>query len=70
VLAVIKFRIAGRMEKGSYKIPGGYIIPGLSAFVIIWLLSNLPLTELVAMLIFISFLTMIYLILKLPRQRN
>ena len=67
VLAVIKFRIAGRKEKGSYKIPGGYLIPGLSACVIIWLLSNLPLTELVAMLIFISLLTVIYLIMKFLR---
>ena len=67
VLAVIKFRISRLAEKGSYKMPGGYLIPGLSVLVIIWLLSNLPLKELVAMLIFISFLTVIYLIMKFLR---
>jgi amino acid transporter len=60
VLSLIKFRITGRNEEGSYIIPGGYIIPGLSAIVIIWVLSNLPLKELSAMAIFISLLTVIY----------
>ncbi len=67
VLSAIKFRITGRTVEGSYKIPGGYLIPGLSALVILWLLSNLPPAELVAMVIFISLLTVIFLITKLFR---
>jgi amino acid transporter len=68
VLSVIKFRITRPNEPGSYKIPGGYFIPGLSALVIIWLLTNLPLKELGAMLIFLTVLTVIYFILKLFRK--
>ena len=67
VLSAIRFRIAGRDDEGSYKIPGGYFIPGLSAIVILWLLSNLPLKELGAMVIFLLFLSVIYFILKLFR---
>jgi APA family basic amino acid/polyamine antiporter len=65
VLSVIKFRIIKRTEEGSYSIPGGYFVPGLSAVVIIWVLSNLPLRELGAMVIFILMLTLIFFILKL-----
>jgi amino acid transporter len=68
VLSVIKFRITKRTEEGSYEIPGGYFVPGLSAIVIIWVLSNLPLKELGAMVIFISLLTLIYFILKLLKK--
>ncbi len=64
VLSAIRFRITGRIEEGSYIIPGGYFVPCLSALVIIWLLTNLPLKELGAMVIFISLLTVIYFILK------
>jgi basic amino acid/polyamine antiporter, APA family len=67
VLSSIKFRITGPDIEGSYKIPGGYIIPGLSVLVIIWLLSNLPVKELGAMVIFLSLLTVLYFILKLFR---
>jgi APA family basic amino acid/polyamine antiporter len=65
VVSVIKFRIANRTEEGSYVLPGGYIIPLLSAVVIIWVLSNLPVKELVAMVIFVLILTIIYFVLKL-----
>jgi basic amino acid/polyamine antiporter, APA family len=68
VLSSVKFRITGRDEEGSYKIPGGYSIPGLSALVIIWLLTNLPLKELGAMSVFILLLTAVYFILKLFRS--
>ncbi len=65
VFSVIKFRINRRTEEGSYIIPEGYFVPGFSAVVIIWVLSNLPLKELGAMVIFISLLTLIYFILKI-----
>jgi basic amino acid/polyamine antiporter, APA family len=63
VLSVIKFRITSHAEKGSYRIPGGYFVPALSAIVIIWVLSNLPVKELGAMMIFLVLLTIIYLLL-------
>jgi basic amino acid/polyamine antiporter, APA family len=69
VLSVIRYRIINKAEEGSYKIPGGYIIPGISVLVIIWLLSNLPLKELGAMFVFILLLTIVYLILQLLSLR-
>jgi basic amino acid/polyamine antiporter, APA family len=68
VLSAIKFRISNLTVEGSYKIPGGYFVPILSAIVIIWLLSNLPLKELGAMLIFIGLLTVIYFFIKFFRS--
>ena len=68
VLSVVRFRITSKQAPGSYKIPGGYIIPGLSAVVIIWLLSNIPLNELKAMAIFISLLTILYFIIEFTRK--
>jgi amino acid transporter len=68
VLSVIKFRIRNRADKDSYRIPGGYFVPGLSGIVILWLLSNLPLKELGAMLIFLILLTIIYFLLKFFRD--
>ncbi len=67
VLSAIKLRTNSHDYQGSYRMPGGYFIPGLSALVIIWLLSNLPLKELGAMVIFLILLTVIYFILKLFR---
>ena len=70
VLSVIKFRITRKREKGTYNIPGGYFVPGISVLVIIWLLSNLPIRELGAMVIFISILTLTYFIIKLLDNRK
>jgi amino acid transporter len=70
VLSAIKLRIIGKNAKDSYKTPGGYFVPGLSVLVIIWLLSNLPVKELGAMMVFISLLTLIYFILKFIVKRN
>ena len=64
VLSLIKFRLSGRTEEGSYTIPGGNFVPGLSAIVILWVLSNLPLKELGAMGVFIILLTVIYFTIK------
>jgi len=70
VLSVIKFRMGRHAEEGSYRIPGGYFLPGLSAIVIIWVLSNLPVKELGAMLIFLLLLSVIYFLLKLFGKRG
>lgn len=64
VLSDIKLRIGKNAKEGSYRIPGGYFVPGISAIVIIWVLSNLPAKELGAMLIFLLLLSVIYFLLK------
>lgn len=64
VLAMMRFRLKKPGEKLSYRVPGGYIIPVISIITIIWVLSNLPLKELVAMVLFIVILTVIYLGLR------
>jgi amino acid transporter len=68
VLSVIKFRIAGADNEGSYRVPGGYIIPVIAVLTIIWLLSNIPFNELRAMIIFIILLTVIFFTIKIIRR--
>jgi len=68
VLSVIKFRIVNRTEEGAYILPGGYVIPGISGLVIIWLLSNLPFQELKAMMIFLLILTILFFLIKLLKK--
>jgi amino acid transporter len=65
VLAVIKFRITKSVDKdGSYRIPGGFVVPVVSALSIIWVLSNLPLNEIRGMVIFIAILTVVYFLFR------
>lgn len=68
ILALIRFRIKDSGEKDHYRIPGGYLIPGISILTIIWVLSNLPFKELGAMAIFIILLTVVYFIYRFLRE--
>jgi APA family basic amino acid/polyamine antiporter len=71
VLAVIKFRITkAEEEQGSYRVPGGYIIPVVAALAIIWVLSNLAWNEIRGMLIFIALLTAIYFISRIFTRKS
>ena len=70
VLAVIKYRVAKPEEAGTYKIPGGYVVPVLSTAAIVWFLSNLPPNELTGMLIFLALLSVIYVITNLMRKKS
>jgi APA family basic amino acid/polyamine antiporter len=70
VLALIRFRIKKSGNKLSYKVPGGYVVPVISILTIVWVLSNLPIKELGAMLIFILILTGIYLVIKYIQRKN
>jgi APA family basic amino acid/polyamine antiporter len=67
VLSVIRFRINRNQTEGAYRIPGSYVVPAVSAVAIIWLLTNIPLNELKAMVIFLIILTVLYFIIKLLR---
>ncbi len=70
VLSVIKFRSSGMTDQNSFRIPGGYIIPVISVITIIWVLSNLPASELTAMAIFILLLTILYLAISYIQKRR
>jgi len=68
VLSVIRFRIARNPAEDSYRMPGGYIIPVISALAIVWLLTNIPANELKAMVIFLLILTALYFLLAFIRR--
>lgn len=68
ILALIRFRIKKIEDNHGYRVPGGYIIPGISILTILWVLSNLPLKELGAMAVFIIILTVVYFIYGLIRK--
>lgn len=70
VLSVIKFRHSGMSEQNSFRVPGGYIIPVFSSVAIIWVLSNLPANELLAMTIFVFLLTILYLIISFIQKKS
>lgn len=69
ILAMTRFRMRKSFKKPSYKVPGGFLIPLISIFTIIWLLSNLPVKELFSMALFIILLTIAYLALKFLKAR-
>jgi basic amino acid/polyamine antiporter, APA family len=69
VSSVIKFRLSGIKEHGLYRVPGGYLIPVISASGILWVLSNLPADELTAMAIFVAFISGIYLVMSLIKRK-
>ena len=69
ILAVIKYRLAKQEVAGSYRIPGGYLVPVLSALAVVWFLSNLPSNQLRAMLIFLALLTLLYAAMSFRRGR-
>jgi amino acid transporter len=70
VLSVIKFRYSGIAGQNSFRIPGGYLIPGFSAIAIIWVLSNLSGNELLAMAIFLLLLTIIFYIISFIQKKG
>lgn len=62
-IAVIRLRKLHPVKPaGSFRIPGGYLVPVLAAGVIIWFLSNLSRQEMFGILAIIAFLSLIYFI--------
>lgn len=71
VVAVIKFRITKKgVNSGSYRIPGGYLVPTSAAIAILWVLSNLPWNEIKGMLIFIAVISIIYQVFRILVARG
>jgi APA family basic amino acid/polyamine antiporter len=68
VLATIKLRFSQKAPEGSFKLPGGIIIPILAIIVIAWFLSNLKQEEWIALVIFLAVMAVIYFIGKLLRK--
>lgn len=64
VLSVIKHRLINKRDPEAYNIPGGLIIPILSVLAILWFLSNLSLSEIWGMLIFLGFFTLLYILIQ------
>lgn len=60
-IAVLKIRQKNRVKpSGSFRIPGGYLVPVLAMGVIIWFPSNLESKEMVAIVLIIAFLSLVY----------
>ncbi len=68
ILSVFKFRKKRSGRIGLLLM--GYVVPLISAAVIIWVLSKLPVNELAGMIIFIGILTVIYYIMEIIRRKN
>jgi amino acid transporter len=70
-ISVVKLRRRDKAKekRNEFIIPGGYLVPILSSLIIMWLLSNLDKNQAIAIVIFVSFLTLIYFIKnKLSRK--
>jgi len=65
-LAVIKLRIRDKKnyKPDTFRIPGGYIVPIISALIILYFLSNLTKDEMITTGLFMGFISIIYLGIK------
>ena len=70
VLAMIKLRMKNKdgIEK-TFKVPGGLAIPVFGIGSIIWLLTSLSASEVIATLIFITVVSVIYFVMKAIKRR-
>lgn len=67
--ATIKIRMTGEYA-GAFNIPGGYTVPVLAIAAICWFLSHLSEKEMAGMLIFLSVLSIIYLVIFSANRKN
>lgn len=71
ILAVIRLRIKKHPRPaGSFKIPGGYLIPVLAGGVIIWFLANLSRKEMISIAIIIVALSAVYFLFIVRMRSN
>ena len=70
VFSVIKFRVTDPGKKGIKSMVMGYLVPAISAMVILWVLSKLPVNELTGMIVFIVILSLIYFLIEVVRRRK
>ena len=67
ILATIKLRKM-KAEEGSFKIPGGIVIPIIALVVTGWFLSNLSTSEITGGLIFLAASSVVYFLMKFFRK--
>ena len=70
VLSVIQLRRKQKTDVNEFEIPGGYTVPILSAIIILYLLSNLSMTEKIGIVIFTGILTVIYGVINHIKKKN
>lgn len=69
-LSVIKLRKEVPDNLESFRIPGGYTVPILASFIILWFLSNLSAQERNSMLILVVVLTLIFFSIQWIRNTD
>lgn len=71
VLATIKLKLKNNSKKdGTFRIPGGLIIPVLALIAIIWFLSHLAGNEALGIVLFLGALSVVYFIMKIVKNRT
>ncbi len=70
VLSLIKLRKTKSKDIDSFIVPGGMIIPSLSIVIIIYFLSNLEMREIIGTLIFITILSLLFVIIKTLKNKK
>ena len=69
VLATIKLRLKNKSQKSDYfKLPFGITIPIIAGISIIWFLSNLEAKEFISLGIFLSLLSIVYLLISFLKK--
>lgn len=58
--SVLRLRKISANIKGTFRVPGGVVIPIISVLIIIWFLSNLEKAELIGMSLFLVILSMVF----------
>jgi len=69
-ISVIRLRKKIPAEPREFKIPGGYTVPILSMGIILYFLSNLSKKEMIGTLVFIAFLTLLFIVMKAIKKRK
>jgi len=69
-LAVMKFRKSKKDYLGGFQIPGGWTVPILAIIIILYVLSSLPVNELIGTILFIVILTILFIIIKTMKKKG
>lgn len=70
VLSLIKIRLLKPTQPGEFKIPGGLTVPLICILIILYFLSNLSKTEIVATALFIVVVSILFLFNKVSKKVN
>jgi amino acid transporter len=71
VLAAVKVRMDNKYPGvTSFKVPGGYVIQGVAALIIIWLLYHLTKNELIGLVVFVGAISIAYFAIQAIRQQK